>query len=201
MSNGANWEDYFLPGEQLVWEGAPVPGFHSLPMQIFMTLFGVPFFAAGAGLTFGGLFFAFQGKSMTDSGGSLLAAVFGMPFLAVGVFLVFGQWVIAALAPRRVRYALSTRAGYIAKRYWGREMSIYPILPISGFELKEGRLAQSVWFHSRKEEDSEGSMLTHRAGFENIADGYKVLGLLRQVQSARTPAPTFPFHDTEIEPR
>ncbi|MDF2141000.1 hypothetical protein [Paenirhodobacter sp. CAU 1674] len=197
---GARWEDYFLPGEKLLWQGAPVPGFHAWPMAVFMTLFGIPFLAAGGGLSLGGLFFAFQAKSATDLGGTLLAAVFGLPFLAVGLFLVVGQWIIAAQAPRRVRYALSTRAAYIAKHYWGRDLAIYPILRSSGLELKTGRRAASVWFYSQRETDSDGDERTQRAGFENIADGEKVLRLIRELQLQSAPSSSASFREAPDDP-
>ncbi|MCB2116302.1 MAG: hypothetical protein KDE00_08375 [Rhodobacteraceae bacterium] len=181
--SGEAWEDYFVEGEQLLWEGAPLPGTHNRPMLIFITLFGIPFFVAGAALTFGGLFFVFKAGNLTEAGGSLLAAVFGMPFLGVGLFLVVWQWVMAYTAHARIRYALSTRAAYIAKRYWRRELSIFPITKTTPLEMQDTRNGATVWLHALKQEDSDGDKVTTKIGFENIADGARVLGLLRNLQA------------------
>lgn len=175
------WEDYFQPGEQLLWEGAPEPGFHDWPQSLFMTIFGIPFLAAGTGLTFGGLWAVTQAESGSQAGLALLASVFGLPFFGVGVFLVLGQWLLARSAPQRIRYALSSRAAYVAKRLWRRELSIYPIVADTPLELKSGRRADSIWFYSHRQDDSDGPVMT-RAGFENIADGRRVLQLMRALK-------------------
>ena len=46
MSSPA-WQDYFQPGEQLLWDGAPKPGIHGKPRIIFLTIFGLPFLVIG----------------------------------------------------------------------------------------------------------------------------------------------------------
>ena len=131
----------------------------------------------------GGLFFVFKAGNLTEAGGSLLAAVFGMPFLGVGLFLVVWQWVMAYTAHARIRYALSTRAAYIAKRYWRRELSIFPITKTTPLEMQDTRNGATVWLHALKQEDSDGDKVTTKIGFENIADGARVLGLLRNLQA------------------
>jgi len=177
------WEDHFLPGEKLLWQGAPVAGVHSWRALIYMTVFGIPFLVAGLGLTFGGLWAATSAAGWAQLGYALLAVVIGLPFLVIGLYLVAGQWVAALRAPDRIRYALSTRAAYIAQRYWGRKFAIYPITASSPLTLDCGRRADTVWFHSHDERDSEG-IGTVRAGFENIDQGAHVMRLLRQVQDS-----------------
>ena len=178
------WEDYFQPGEKLLWSGAPEPGFHDWPQTLFMTIFGIPFLAAGAGLSFGGLWFATKAESASQLGMTLLATVFGLPFLGVGLFLVIGQWLLAQAAPRRIRYALSTRAAYVAKRLWSRDMAIYPITPGTTLELKSRRGVDKVIFYSHRENDSDGTTLT-QGTFDNIANGAQVLRLLRELQAQK----------------
>lgn len=173
------WEDYFLPGEKLLWQGTPMPGFRAPPSMIFLSIFGIPFLIAGGALSFGGSWAIFEAESWGQRGISALAAVFGLPFLGVGLYLVIGQWWVLFAAPRRIRYALSTRAAYIAKHYWRREMEIYPIGADTPLELVKGRLGDTLWFHSYTEKDSDGPVTT-RAGFENIAEGRQVLRLMRE---------------------
>lgn len=178
---GARWEDYFQPGEKLLWQGAPLPGFHAPTSMIFLTVFGIPFLVAGVALSFGGLWALIVAESWGQRGISALAAVFGLPFLGIGLYLVIGQWWVLFAAPRRIRYALSTRAAYIAKHYWRRQMEIYPITAGMPLELRQGRVGDSLWFHSRTETDSD-SPSTTRAGFENIAEGRQVLRLMRELK-------------------
>ncbi|TAG11990.1 MAG: hypothetical protein EAZ40_16375 [Rhodobacterales bacterium] len=98
------------------------------------------------------------------------------------MFLVFGQWIAASQAHRRIRYALSTRAAYVAQSWWTHSLDSYPILPGTSIGLAKGRLADTVWFHTMTQKDSDGDRSTTRIGFENIADGDQVYGLLRSIQ-------------------
>lgn len=175
------WEDYFQPGEKLLWQGAPMPGFHAPGAVIFMSIFGIPFLVAGLALGFGGLWAIFIAESWGERGLALLATVFGLPFLGIGLYLVIGQWWIVIAAPRRIRYALSTRAAYIARNFWRRQMTVYPISADTPLELVKGRLGDTLWFHSYTEKDSDGPVTT-RAGFENIAEGRQVLRLMRELK-------------------
>ena len=62
-------------------------------------------------------------------------------------------------------------------------LEIYPILKSTSVGLQKGRRADTVWFHVRSEKDSDGDLSTTRIGFENIADGDKVLSLIRGIQT------------------
>mgnify|MGYP001765373931 CR=1 FL=1 len=181
--SAARWEDYFLPGETLLWQGAPLPGIHRWAPHLLYMLLGVPFFAAGLWLTYHTARFGLlEAATVLDRLGAFVGFCFGLPFLGIGLFCLLGHWVMAALAPRRVRYALSSRAAYIARRFWGRALSVYPIQNSGELEVKTSGRAGSVWFHSQSLDDSDGEHKTFRAGFENIAEAEQVLRLLRQIQ-------------------
>jgi hypothetical protein len=106
-----------------------------------------------------------------------------VPFTGIGALMVFGQWISAAEAHRKIRYALSTRAAYIAKSYRTRSIESYPILRSSASGLDKGRTADTVWFHVQSEKDSDGDRTTTRIGFDNIADGEMVFRLIRSLQT------------------
>jgi hypothetical protein len=176
------WEDYFQPGERLLWEGAPKPGVHGRARIIGLALFGLPFLVIGAGICIAGLTMLLGGQAWADIGIGLFMAAFSIPFAGLGAFLVFGQWVAAGLAHRRIRYAISTRCAYIAKAWRGRSIESYPILNGTPLGLEKGKSADTVWFHVRTEKDSDGDRSTTRIGFDNIADGDSVYRLLRSIQ-------------------
>ncbi len=177
------WQDYFQPGETLLWEGAPKPGVHGKVKIIGLALFGLPFLIAGIGVGVAGVGQVFAARGWGDIGVGLFLATFSLPFTGVGAVMVVGQWYAAAQAHAKVRYALSTRAAYVAKSLWTRSIETYPILRSTPTGLEKGRTADTVWFHVRSEKGSDGDRTTTRVGFDNIAGGEAVFRLIRSVQT------------------
>lgn len=177
------WQDYLSPGERLLWQGAPVPGVFDLPKRLLLTAFGTPFLVGGLTCLGFGLVSLFGGEGPAAIGLGLFLSIFAVPFLGVGLYLVVLQWLEAWQAHRRVRYALSDRAAYVARRFWRRSLEVFPILPQTAVELVEGRGASTVWLHARRQKDSDDGTTTEKHGFENIADGREVFALIRQIQT------------------
>ena len=119
-------------------------------------------------------------------GYGLFMTAFSIPFAGLGLYLVIGQWIEAAQAHRRVRYALSTRAAYVAKSGSRHSIECYPILNSSSIGLEKGHRADTVWFHVRSETDSDGDRSTTRIGFDHIDGGNRVFQLLRSIQTGTT---------------
>jgi hypothetical protein len=176
------WDDFFQPGETLIWEGAPLPGIHGWGKIIGMALFGLPFLVIGTGILVTGLGML-VGPTWADFGFGFFMAAFSIPFAGIGAFLVLGQGIAAAQAHRRIRYALSSRCAYIGTTWLRPSLEIYPILKSTSVGLEKGRRADTVWFHVRREKDSDGDLSTTRIGFDNIAEGDKVLSLIRSIQT------------------
>lgn len=177
------WHAYFRTDERLLWEGAPQPGVFGKAKIVMLGLFGLPFLAAGVATLLAGLRNVAVAQDLGGLGLGFFLTVFSLPFVGVGALMVVGQWIAAAQAHRKIRYALSTRAAYIAKNYWRRSLASYPILPTTEVELEKGAGADSVWFYSREERDSDGDRTVTRVGFENIADGDALFRLIRQIQT------------------
>lgn len=177
------WQTLMRPGEKIIWEGRPLPGFHQPGKSLFLMIFGLPFLVIGVALFVFGLHRLTQVDTASDAGLALFLTAFALPFGALGGFLVFGPYVSARNAARRVRYALSNRAAYVERTTLGRKFEVYPILPMTALEIEEGKKVSSIWVHARMERDSDGDMGTVRAGFENIADGQSVYQLIRQIQA------------------
>lgn len=177
------WEDWFQPGETLLWEGAPAPGFRQIPRNILLGLFGLPFLGAG-------LFTCYFGLSQMIGGGiggfvaGIFITAFGAIFVVVGGAMVFGTWLEEILAPRRTRYALTNRNGYIATRTFKRAMQVLPIRPDARVETQENMDGtMTVYFHFETTRDSDGDQIVDKKGFEGLADGYEVYRLIRDIQA------------------
>lgn len=170
------------PGETLLWEGAPVPGFHQRRLTVFLMIFGLPFLTIGVALFFYGLVQLHTAATMSNAGLALFTAAFALTFGCFGAFLVFGPIIEARTASRDVRYVLTTRAAYVQRTGRFPSLKVYPILPSTALELERGTRASTVWLHARLERDSDGDLGTTKAGFENIAEGEKVFGMIRDLQ-------------------
>ena len=120
------------------------------------------------------------------AGLGLFFALFSVPFAGLGLFLVIGQWIAAAQAHRRIRYALSSKAAYVATSWRTDKLESYPILPKTALEIEHGTGYDSVWFHARSETDSDGGLTTSRVGFEGIKDGTEVYRLMHGIQTGQT---------------
>ena len=180
------WEDWFQPGEVLIWEGAPQPMVRSLFQGLFFTAFGLPFLGAGlfvSGMGLGYLFGFADDWSLWHIALGIFLTAFGVPFIAVGAGMVFGPWVYAYLSPRRFRYALSNRNGYIASRLWTRKMEVLPIRADTRIETETHKNGcMSIWFYAEHYKDSDGDDASKRKGFVALEDGMDVYRLIRAQQ-------------------
>ena len=170
------------PDETVLWEGAPVPGFHRRRLTFFLMLFGLPFLIIGVALFFYSLLLYPQAANVPDGGNALVTTAFSLPFAAFGAFLVFGPIIEARATARDIRYALTPRAAYVIRQGRLPSLKVYPILPSTPLELESGTRAGTVWLHSRLERDSDGDLGTTKAGFENIAEAEKVFAMIRDLQ-------------------
>jgi hypothetical protein len=177
-----SWESYLQPGERLLWEGTPLPGIRNQPRLVFLSLFGLPFLLGGLFGVAVGLRHVFW---LGEVGIGSVALALSLVFVLIGYVLVAHQWVEAARAHRTTRYALSTRAAYIARQGARRSLECYPILAGTALELDHCRGYDNLWFHVRVEEDSEGGTTTTRIGFEGIRDGTEPYRLMRGIQTGQ----------------
>ena len=182
------WENWFQPGERLRWEGAPVAGRVHWLRNIFFTCFGIPFLFGGLMTAAAALGFVPFEEGPLAWGMMIFLLAFSVPFLAVGGGLVFGTWVFDYLKPRRTRYALTDRAGYVATNYWHRNMDVIPVKSGVRVEFEEtGGGAGNVFFHFQHYKDSDGDSVAKKRGFENIPDAKKVYDLVRKLKANAGP--------------
>lgn len=182
------WEDWFQPGETLLWEGAPVPGVRNFFQNAFFTVFGIPFLGAGifvSGLGLGYFFGFVPDWNIWHIAIGIFLTAFGVPFIGAGGAMVFGPWVHDFLRPRRIRYALTDRNGYVASRLWKRTMEVLPLRADTRLETEEHRDGtMTIWFFFESSLDSDGDRQTTKKGFEALRDGHEVFTMLRGLLSA-----------------
>lgn len=187
MSN-EDWQSYFKPGERLLWQGAPEPGFGHPWKSLALILFGIPFLLGGIGILIYGLHRLALAATGSDTGLAVFVMAFSLPFIAFGSFLSLGPIIEACTAARRIRYALSTRAAYIARSGLSRKVEVYPLIPATALEIEKGRRGDTVWFHARQEPSADEGLFARHAGFRNIADGERVYHLIRAIHDGETPS-------------
>jgi len=169
-------------GEAVLWEGAPVPGLHQPGKTAVLVAFGLPFLFIGAALLFYGATHLPKAPTVNDAGLALFLMLFALPFGGIGAFLVFGPFIEARSNARDVRYTLTNRAAYVARKGRFPSLKVYPILPDTALELVPRRRAGTVWLHARQERDSDGDLGTTRAGFETIAEADRVFAMILNLQ-------------------
>jgi hypothetical protein len=175
-----SWATYLQPGERILWAGAPLPGIRNRWRLAFLSLFGVPFLLIGlAGAGVGLRHALWLGQWVLG----LFTLALALIFLLVGYTLAVHQWVEAARAHRTIRFAVSTRCAYVARQGGKRALESYPILPETALELEHADGYDNLWFHSRRERDTDGDLATTRIGFEGIRDGTEVYQLMRGIQT------------------
>jgi len=144
------WDGILQPGEQILWQGRPVPGINWQTLDYGRILFG---------LVFGG-FAAFWILAAALTGAGTLPGIifplFGLPFLAVGLKMVGEQLWLDQRRLRGTHYTLTTQAAFIATTIRGRRsLQRYPLktgLPIA---LEDGDTG-NLWFDERREDFTAG---------------------------------------------
>ncbi|MDX8354250.1 hypothetical protein [Cognatiyoonia sp. IB215182] len=175
-----NWQDYFDTDEELLWQGAPEPGAQSLPRTLFMSIFGLPFLAAGLWMAFDGFDSKLPFDGFVHVFFGVLMVLFAIPFIVVGASITFGVWLYAKHSHHYIRYALTNKRAYVAKSFYRHTLQIYQIMPDDAITLEQGRY-DNVKFKTIYTKDSDGE--TRRdIGFDGISGGREVYGLIGQIQ-------------------
>ncbi|MEJ1992666.1 MAG: aspartate carbamoyltransferase catalytic subunit [Maritimibacter sp.] len=168
--NLSGWEGILSPGEQVLWQGRPDPGFQMAVGNGGLALFGM-FFASFAGF--------WMVMAAQEPGPFWL---FGLPFFLIGSGIILSAVFWATFRRRRSWYTLTDQRGFIATDLpiLGRRLKSYPISADTVVEYQPGALA-SIYFGSEERSGQNGAYLVP-VGFERIAEGDHVLGLIYELQ-------------------
>lgn len=167
------WQGLLDPGERILWQGRPDPGFALSPGAVFI----IPF-----ALVFTGFSVFWMGMA-AQAGGYFWT--FGLIFFGVGIGMLVNAVVGPTFTRRRTWYSLSDRRAFVATDLpiVGRRMKSYPIKAESKLEFRDGALS-SLYF---AEETRRGNRRSYTVpiGFERIPDGRAVYRLYRDIQQGQ----------------
>jgi len=167
----AGWDGLLDPGEEILWQGAPDPGFHFRARNLALTAFGAAFAA----------FALFWMVMASRAGGGFW--MFGLIHFSVGVSLILGSLFWGTFKRRRTFYSLSDRRAFIATNLpiVGRRLKSYPITPQTVLTLEERDLP-SIFF-AREVRRSKNGTQNVPVGFVRIPDAVEVYSLMRRIQA------------------
>lgn len=177
-SGGAvGWDDLLDPGETILWQGRPDPGFALHPirpvqmgMGVVFMLFSLFWISMAEGITGG----------MRGAGDAIQwFPKFGWLFFGIGAWNAGLYLIWAHVVRQRTVYSLSNRRAFVATDLpvLGRRLQSHPLDDGSPVELDDG-VPGSVWFATHHVRTKNGST-RQRVGFERIAEARKVYHLIR----------------------
>lgn len=168
----AGWEGILDPGETILWQGRPDGSLVIRPAHIATGVFGL-FFAG----------FALFWMMMASMGGGYFW-MFGLLHFGVGLGVMVGGPLYSLILRRRSWYTLTSRRAILASDLpvVGRRLESYPISRDTPITFEESDPFASIHFATRQTRGRNG-VTTHPVGFERIAEGRRVLALMRQLQS------------------
>lgn len=168
----AGWEGILDPGERILWQGRPDQGLHVALTRLPLAVFGL-FFAG----------FALFWMIMASMAGGVFW-MFGLIHFSVGLGLVGSSILGETLRRRATWYTLTDRRAFIATDLpWrARRLASYPIGPDTRLDVRDGPPA-TITFGREQRSGNKGRVYQVDVGFERIAEGGKVMRLLRDVQA------------------
>ncbi len=168
------WEGLLAPGEKILWQGRPDPGFYIPPSAIFTAIFGAAFAA-----------FALFWMSLAIMAGGFVWA-FGLLHFTVGLWLCLWAVFDNTLRRRGSWYTLTDRQAFIATDLplVGRKLKSYPITAETPLDYRPGALS-TIYFAKETRFVGGSGHARIRVGFERIPDGPAVMEHFRKIRLSK----------------
>ena len=181
MNDG--WDGILDPGEAILWQGRPDGAFTVGWGAGVPVLFGLVF--AGFAL--------FWMVMAAQTGGFFW--MFGLIHFAVGLSIALGPLLWPTWRRRHTWYTLTSKRAFIATDipFRGKRLDSYPITADTVLSFLDDTPA-TIHFAETLTQTQKG-VTRRKIGFERIADGRKVLGLMRQAQDTGRQNATAPERD------
>jgi hypothetical protein len=158
-------QDELLPGELVLWTGAPARGMRLRRSDAAMIPFSIAWCA----------FALFWEGSVIATGGPIFMKLWGIPFVIIGIYMVIGRFVVDSKRRERTVYAVTDRRVLIISTLFGRKVT----------SLARTRLPE---LHSETHADGRGTItfgppstpknMLASPSFDFIADAKTVLAML-----------------------
>ena len=171
----AGWEGILAPGETILWQGRPDGALALTAAHLLQGVFGLAF--AGFALiwmviaaTAGGYFW-----------------MFGLIHFTVGLGVMLAAPLSNMILRRASWYTLTTSGAVIASDLpvLGKRLTRYSIGADTPIRFEQGDPFSSLYFAERQRR-GRNRMRVQPIGFERIAEGSKVMALIRRVQGGLT---------------
>ncbi|WP_417838609.1 aspartate carbamoyltransferase catalytic subunit [Tritonibacter scottomollicae] len=172
MTARDGWDGILEPGETVLWQGQPVPGFTLTARTTTMFVFGLVFSGS-----------AWFMITIMVSMDKVLLWMLGLPFLAAGLSMIAGATVWPPYVQKYTWYTLTQKRAMIATAVplLDRRLDTYPISTENEIALVDGAL-QTVYFATGVDR-RDGQDVSFKIGFERISEGHKVYRLLCDIQA------------------
>jgi len=183
---GRPWEALLEPGERLLWQGRPDPGFHLNWRHAVLAVLGAAVLVLSLSLAVQATAGLRDGAE--GAGSALAAAAAGA---ALGLGCMVGPGLNDMLRRRGTSYALTDRRALIETDYLGTGLVAWPITADSPVWRGGGRPAGAFFALYRRADPHVLLRPSRRAaslipvGFERIAEVDDVLELLQAIREGR----------------
>ncbi len=108
MSN-ADIQNYFLPGEKLLWSGRPKQGLMLYKKDLLL----VPF-----SLMWGGFAIFWEIMAVRQINAPFFFRLWGVPFILIGLYLIVGRFAVDAIVRAGTQYAVSNQRIMVLRSGW-----------------------------------------------------------------------------------